>query len=213
MILFSLLRNMDNIHKKESKKKELKGAIMINTDDLFENGKELAIANISERTGKDVTNVRKVRNGDINATIDTLEAIIEALGRRFFMMSIPDSDDLDEFTKIYGKKTKHWWSVPGGKDSLAVLKTLEKVFKSIAKLSPSEKKGLFKAWKDYMDHGQGLKVEPKNSIGDDLNILQALISLGLVRSDIDKPAFNVLLEVLIQTILKFYGLFDSGLIK
>lgn len=53
---------MDNIHKKESKKKELKGAIMINTDDLFENGKELAVANISERTGKDVTNVRKVRN-------------------------------------------------------------------------------------------------------------------------------------------------------
>ena len=84
---------MDNIHKKESKKKELKGAIMINTDDLFENGKELAVANISERTGKDVTNVRKVRNGDINATIDTLEAIMEALCRRFFMMPIPDSDD------------------------------------------------------------------------------------------------------------------------
>lgn len=151
MILFSLLRNMDNIHKKESKKKELKGAIMINTDDLFENGKELAVANISERTGKDVTNVRKVRNGDINATIDTLEAIMEALCRRFFMMPIPDSDDLDEFTKIYGKKTKLWWSVPGGKDSLAVLKTLEKVFKSIAKLSPSEKKALFRAWKDYVD--------------------------------------------------------------
>ena len=213
MILFSLLRNMDKIHKKESKKKELKGAIIINTDDLFENGKELAVANISERTGKDVTNVRKVRNGDINATIDTLEAIMEALCRRFFMMPIPDSDDLDEFTKIYGKKTKLWWSVPGGKDSLAVLKTLEKVFKSIAKLSPSEKKALFRAWKDYVDHRQELKVEPKKSIEDNWNILQGLLSLGLVRSDIDKPSFNVLLEVLIQTILKFYGLFDSGLIK
>lgn len=62
-------------------------------------------------------------------------------------------------------------------------------------------------------HRQELKVEPKNSIEDNWNILQGLLSLGLVRSDIDKPSFNVLLEVLIQTILKFYGLFDSGLIK
>lgn len=213
MVLFSLFRNMEHNDKKNSKKKKIKGAIMLNTDGLIENGKKLAVANISEKTGKDVTNVRKVRNGDVNATIDTLEAITEALGRQLFMMEIPQSDDLGEFLKVFGKKSKHWWSVPGGKDVHAVFATLVKMFKSIVKLSPSEKKALFEAWKEYLDNRKELKVEPKHSIEENLNILQALLSMGLVRSDVDKTGFNVLLEILIQNALAFLVPYDLGLKK
>lgn len=204
---------MEHNDKKNSKKKKIKGAIMLNTDGLIENGKKLAVANISEKTGMDVTNVRKVRNGDVNATIDTLEAITEALGRQLFMMEIPQSDDLGEFLKVFGKKSKHWWSVPGGKDVHAVFATPVKMFKSIVKLSPSEKKALFEAWKEYLDNRKELKVEPKHSIEENLNILQALLSMGLVRSDVDKTGFNVLLEILIQNALAFLVPYDLGLKK
>lgn len=92
---------------------EFKGAIFVNALDLVKEPMTDTLKELANKAEKDSSNVRRVLNGRVNATIDTFGHIAEAKDCRATMIMLPESDYLDDVLQRSGERLKHFWRIPG----------------------------------------------------------------------------------------------------
>lgn len=94
-------------------KTELKGAIFVNAHDLVKEPTNDPLKELAGEAKKDTSNVRRILNGRVNATIDSFELIAEAKGSRAAVIALPKSDYLDDVLQRSGERLDHFWRIPG----------------------------------------------------------------------------------------------------
>lgn len=214
LTLFALLCDMNNV-KKKSKEEQTKGAIMICSDGLSRDDINSVADAIADATKKFPTNIKRILNGESNATIDMLELFAEALGRRNVVLSIPNSTALDELIKKIGKRTPNWWAVSGSNNPQAFWAVFDKIMGASLKGSIADKKNKNVLAAKEMPKITNLekKLKSKMSLDDKMVLMTAILASAKYRDDIDLDALDDLTGEYLFKVLEMVGRYKYGLIK
>lgn len=211
--LFSLLCDMNNNTKNKNKKRQTKGAIMITFDGLNPDDINSAANAIADVTKKFRTNIKRVLKGESNATIDMLELFAEALGRRNVVLSIPDSEALDDLIKNIGKETNYWWTVSGANNPQALWATFEKIIGRSVKGFIADEKNKLAAKELPKITNLDKKLKDQFSLDNIVVLMNALYAMAKYRDDIDKEVIKDLACDQLINLMSLMGLYKYGLIK